>query len=156
MTETSISWSFRDANEGDMAFIYNSWLESFYDNSPLGDMPKSFFIKNYRNVIDNILITNDIKMEIACKTDEPHVIFGYCIADEYSAPPALHYVYVKELMRNFGVAASLLSRIKTFQPGEKIFCTHRTEIGKKILKKYSDIIYNPFLLYADTFGTRGQ
>lgn len=132
---TEYDWAIRQSKESDIPFIYSSWLESY---ASTWDIKKSTFMKEYKYVIDEILLEGCAS--VACKKDEPDVVFGYMV---YSLDfPTVHYAYVKENFRKHGIAKSLFDGSGLYLP---ITITHRTDLAKKILP--SNIIYNPFLLF---------
>jgi hypothetical protein len=91
-------------------------------------------------VIDYILLQNDCVIRIAALPDNVDVILGYLVYQ----PGILHYVFVKEGFRKLGIAKDLViqSDLK-----DDCKCTHKTEWVYKILRKYPDITYDPFILF---------
>lgn len=135
-------WLIRDAVPGDLAFIYNSWLLSYRDDSILAlDTSRTIFFDQYSLVVDNLLETSNVL--VACKQDEENVIFGYLVYEGKVA----HYAFVKEAFRELGIAQSLVA--EAFGEGElsQLICTHRTQSSKPIFEDHKFLIYNPFLLY---------
>ncbi len=139
-------WIIRDAMDSDIAFIYRSWIDSYHANSSIGDCPKSLFNREYKEVIDYILTFPTNGTKVACKPDEPDVIFGYVVYEKAKlvGPYLVHYVYVKENFRKFGIARDLITSL-AMDP--RFIVTHRTDVAKKILTKYPQILYNPFILF---------
>lgn len=143
-------WLIRPAIPSDIPFIYSTWLKSFKYDSALGkSMRKSVFFESYREVIDNILDQSSVA--VACMQDDPNVIIGYIVyASYYSFDHViLHYLFVKESFRKFGVAKSLTNVLDIQKP---IKFTHLTNQFKTLAYSshlFASFIYNPFLLYKD-------
>jgi GNAT superfamily N-acetyltransferase len=143
LQQEEIAWRVRKAYESDIAFIYKSWIDSYADT---WDVAKSVFGREYKEVIDCILTYPTSEIAVACKADEPDIIFGYMIYEEQTqiGPYLVHYVYVKEAFRKFGIAKHLIQNLKM---KNDFLITHRTDLAKKILKKHPQVVYNPFILF---------
>lgn len=123
----------RAAKPSDIAFIYATWLRSYRsDNDFAASMRSSIYFAFYRTVIDQLLM--DSKVSVAYLSDDPDIIFGYCVSNG----EVLHYVYVKEAFRKLGIAHKLIGNVTS--------CTHKTHCVEKYLKNDS-IQYNPLLLF---------
>lgn len=136
-------FTIREALPEDIPFIYSSWLKSYKHDSFIGKSTRSIiFFPHYREIID--LLLSKAKVLIACKEDEPNVVYGYIVYDDQFE--ILHYVYVKDSFRRFGIMKSLLySASISIDIG--IIYTHETFLFKKLIETYNKSIYNPFLLY---------
>lgn len=134
----------RPANPSDISFIYSTWLKSFKYDSILGkSLRSSVFFTNYREVIDYILEDDDTEVNILYTPENENVILGYIVYTQKNY--FLHYVYVKEDFRQFGVARQLLK--SCLFDSEVIEYTHLTFTAQKILQNQSGFVYNPFNLY---------
>ncbi len=131
-------WNIRPANGDDLNFIYATWLQSFWaDNESSRGSAGPTFFNEYPKVVDHILAQS--KTVVACKFDDPLVIYGYLVA----SPPIAHYTFVKSNFRRYGIAKALLEHLKC---GETY--THRTGILQNILSTHPGRTYNPYLLYT--------
>lgn len=142
-------WDIRDVRPEEIAWIYASWLNSYRYGSTLGKSCRnSIFFAHYPLVMDDILAKSTVK--VAADLDNPKVAFAYIVSDEKT----LHYVFVKEPFRRFGIATDLYQFVSN-QAGylssttESIaFYTHRTKDFQAFAKaRLKDESYNPFLLY---------
>ena len=132
-------WIIRNACGSDLAFLYATWSNSYHHDSLLAKSCKaSVFGPYYDRVIDHILIQPDTRVRIACNPSDPNVIWGYLV----SQPKILHYTFVKEAFRKLKIGTDLFQDM-----GECLYFTHRTQFIEPILRKYSKITYNPFLLF---------
>lgn len=132
-------WNIRNAIESDISFVYSTWLRSYKGDSALGlsCKPTVYFL-NYNRVIDWILSQEDTQILVACKPDEPEVIFGYLIYQ----PGVMHYAFTKEPFSRQGIARSLYRHAdepKTY--------THKTFYIRPITEKHTELTFNPFLIF---------
>jgi len=133
-------WEIRQPKDSDISFIYATWLNSYHYDSWTKQIQKSIFFDNYKLVIDEIL--NNSKIKIACTKIDQDIILGYLVYDE---PHILHYCFVKQDFRRFGIANSLVAdSIDTKSP---ITITHRTKSILSLLEPKKNISFNPFKLY---------
>lgn len=124
---------FRTALEGDVAFIFATWLQGLYHGcSWAQEINKDVFFKNYHRVIEGYLGRPDTIVMVACFEDSPDVILGYSV---YEAK-TLHWIFIKKAWRRFGIAKKLV-------PAQISSVTHVTKLGKSIKPKEWE--YNPFL-----------
>lgn len=133
-------WLIREPFKDDISFIYATWLNSLYTDSWMRSIRKSVYFDNYKKVLDRILLR--AKITIACKPDDPTVIFGYLISE----PGIVHYSFVKDAFRKLGVAKSLYKHV--FPNGEKPEITHKTRCLDYILTTHeNEYMFNPILLF---------
>jgi GNAT superfamily N-acetyltransferase len=135
MPETDkVTIAFRDKVEGDIPFIFASWLKGLrFGNDWYGLIDSKVYFKVYHEFIEMLLAKPDVTVKVACMKDTPDVILGYAV---YSGS-RLDWVYVKDRWRGLGVAKDLI-------PNNITSVSHVTDTGRSILKKHSDIIFNPF------------
>jgi hypothetical protein len=134
----------------DISFIYSTWLRSYRTGSGLGlASGKHAYFLTYNQVIDHILDKDRTIIMVAAKPDEPDVIWGYMIAE----PRVLHYVFVKQGFRRFGIAKALYQN----HFGERPVVTHMTHLGREIIKTHPGFTFNVNLLFkGDAHGTRAN
>lgn len=119
----------------DSAFVIDSWLRSYYGHSYFAqEISKAMFFKNHAEVVKRFLLRGSVKL--AVKREDPDVILGY-IAFEKNK---VHYVYIKESFRGFGLCRKLLQE-NNFFDGTTI--THLTLRTKKVQLKMG-YIYCPY------------
>lgn len=136
-------WQIRRAQGSDLNFIYATWLNSFRDDSSVGkSVRKSIFYFEYEKVLDELLARPHAIALVAVKPDEPNVIFGYLVFEDRT----LHYVFVKEDFRNFGIAKNLFQVALGGEGG--VTFTHKTNHVRALIDRTPELTYNPFFLYA--------
>lgn len=121
-------------HENDHKFIYATWLRGLYSGNYLfSKMPKSVFMSNYHDIIENILKSPLITIKVCAFKEDPGVIIGYSVYSQ----SALYWVFVKKAWQNIGVAKDLVpSTINTVN--------QLTYSGVSILKTHPHLTYNPF------------
>ena len=148
MTQTTDcidQWIIRKAKPSDIAFVYDTFLNSVKHCSSLGKSCRSrVFFEEYKQVIDKLLTQS--KTTVACLPNNEDVIVGYMISSE---PLTVHFIFIKEIFRDLGVATSL---IRDAFPDldlrmHNLTYTHRTYDGDRLIRHRQEFIYNPFLLY---------
>ncbi len=132
------NWNIREANPNDIPFIYATWLKSYHYDSWTKSIAKSIYFDNYKLVIDRLLEASQVL--IACHPTDENVILGYLVAE----PEIIHYCFVKEAFRRFGIAKDL---VRASEAPETAIISHRTQMALPILRT-KDFIFNPFILYS--------
>lgn len=118
----------------DFNFVAATFLRGlYYGDTVFSDIPKQAFMTNYKPVIEALVVKNDVW--VACLKDEPDVILGYSIVSKDFA--TVHFVFVKKAWRKQGIARSILPQYPTT-------VTHLTALGKSLLPKFKDCVFNPF------------
>jgi hypothetical protein len=143
---TNSNWTIRNANGEDLAFIYATWLNSYrYDAKLSKGVRNQIYFAEYNRVIDRILTRDNTKVQVACKPDEPIVIFGFMV----SQPGVYHYCFVKEAFWKQGIAHSLAEASGNLAYPNPQY-THRTSLLGPVLAAHPELIYNPFILFKQT------
>ena len=145
------NYAIRPAQADDISFIYSTWLRSYRNDSAIGlSVRKSVFFESYRLVLDQILAKAATKVLVACKIDEPNVIYGYLVAEP--TEKILHYIFVKDAFRRFQIAKTLFQTAFPEHGVGGVYITHLTRTASKLeielgYEELGKFLYNPFLLY---------
>lgn len=126
----------------DLNFVYSTWLKGlYYGDSWFSDIPKDIFMKKYHAVLDGILKRNNTTLIVACLKDDPDTILGYSVASWHPTDPGyvLHWAFVKSPWRRIGIGKSLM-------PPGVVSVSHLTKVGKALLPKIQDAVFDPFTL----------
>ena len=129
MPAEPVPFAIRPARPEDAAFIFGSWLENFWRESPWAARltARTFFGPpppappgGHRAVVVAVLAR--ARVLVACDLADPDEIVGYFVFE----PGVAHWLYVKKALRGFGVARALLaaSDLPTDLAGVRI--THPT------------------------------
>lgn len=132
----------RLANTDDMNFIYSTWLKSYRHSSNFAKkLSNEVFYEWHHKVIDRFLDRGG-SITIAHPIGEPSVILGYLCAEKEPAA-IIQYIYVKKPFRKMGIAKTLHKQCTLAGPYS---FSHWTLDTDWIIKKLTDLIYNPYLL----------
>jgi hypothetical protein len=129
----------RDFNpQTDTNFIMATFLKGLYYGAPwVSEIPKDVFMDNYKVIAENLINSPNTVVKIACLKEDPNVMLGYSILSaDYKV---IHWVFVKAAWRKQGIMRAII-------PQYPIAVTHLTTVGKILLPKYKDCIFNPFLI----------
>lgn len=134
---------FRDANENDDGFIYNSWLKSYFDGGIWArHVPAQIFFDNHKKVVKTLL--QNSRVIIACNPSDSSQIFGYSVIEKSYSAPTIHYMYVKLTYRRLGIARALMNEIlEHYDPSLPVTVSHMTRVLEEIRENKS-VIYNPY------------
>lgn len=133
----------REATIEDLDFVYATWLRFFKHHSPHGrKLSPHIFFENHHKIIEVILAQPKTKTIVCCLASEPKVLLGYIVG---SGDDVIHFVFVKESFRKFGIAKHLLEA-SGIDPQKAMF-THYCDTTYELLKKYPKLIHNPYLAY---------
>lgn len=136
MSNDRSGYAIRAYKPEDFNFVSATLLRGlYYGGTVFSDMPKQSFMTNYQPVVKALVDKNDVW--VACLVDDPDVILGYSIVSKDFA--AIHWVFVKKLFRKKGIARSILPQFPTA-------VTHLTALGKTLLTKFPDCVFDPFKL----------
>lgn len=131
-------YDIRDYVEDDKSFVMSTFLRGiYYGNSWFNMVPKDIFMNNYKHNAEAIVDSPKTSIKIACMQGSPDVIFGYSILSEDFQ--TVHFVYVKKAFRKVGIGKSLV-------PQHPKYASHMTELGKQLLPKLPQCVFNPFSL----------
>lgn len=100
-----VLWKIRPSTKEDVSFVMDSWLRSFRKSPYSGVVPRNLYVQVYSECIRQLL-ARGARLMVACNPEAPEQILGFIC---YESPGVLHYVYVKELYRDSGIAKSLVA-----------------------------------------------
>ena len=119
----------------DKPFVMATWLKGLlYGDSWFSIIPKDVFMPTYHAFLTQLLDSPGVEVTIACLVEDPDVIVGYSVATN----TVLHWVFCKKAWRKIGVARLLL-------PKTVSTVSHLTDLGRKLLPKLPDVVFNPFI-----------
>lgn len=136
------AYKIRPATGKDLSFIFDTWLNSFRYDSPMGKSCKnSVFFSEYKLVIDRIL--SEAETIVAHDPGDENLIFAYLT---FRPPHILHYAFCKDAFRKLGITKSLF--VEAFGSADfKVEVTHRTATSAEIFRDKPNLTHNPFHLY---------
>ncbi len=126
----------RDFLPGDKSFILATWLRGLrYGNDWFLAIDSSSYFTTYHRVLEQLLSSPNSTIKVACLKDDTDVILGYSVYKR----DRLDWLFVKKAWRGIGIAKQLV-------PNDIKVVTHLTTVGRSILSKSPNIIFNPFSL----------
>lgn len=129
-------YTIRDLAPNDKNFIMATFLRGvYYGDSWFSLIPKDIFMATYSKVIEALLANPRYKVQVACLKEDEDVIIGYSILT--SDLNAIVWVFVKSAWRHKGIGKALV-------PKYPIAVTHLSKLGKSLLSKFPNTIFNPF------------
>lgn len=135
-------WILRPPNEGDVGFIFNSWLKSYRDAPFVSGIPNTIYYREMHLAIEKVLARANVV--IACDPGEPELIFGWGVGEgAKDGTLLLHYLYVKHALRKFGIAKSLEEEFKKL-PHTGVAYTCRTPPLFEAIRRRPLYVYTPF------------
>lgn len=127
----------RDFKPSDVSFILATFLRGlYYGDSWFSYIPKKVFMDNYKHVANGLVSSPKVAVKVACLKEDEDVILGYSILS--GTFDTVHWVYVKSAWRKQGISRALLPQFPTR-------VTHLSALGKSLMSKFPDAIFNPFL-----------
>jgi GNAT superfamily N-acetyltransferase len=125
----------REMEEKDKNFLMSSWLRSFKGSYYAGPIQNDMYWKVYQNVLERILRRKDVIVSIACNPKNPGQIFGYLVLEETERMPTVHWIYVKQAFRGFGIAKTLLEQLGVAKDTE-FYYTFKVKITPSLLASW--------------------
>lgn len=123
---------FRAATPDDRRFVRHSWFESYRRGGLAPQCAFDVYANGQGALID--LLLEDYGATVAFHPEVPDEIVGWACC----AGPVVHYAYVKQAYRHYGIARTLVAGCSEF--------THATRAGMHVAQRLG-LRFNPFLLY---------
>lgn len=133
----------RPATEVDVPFVFNSWLRCYRHSQNTRGCDNPVYFAQHHKVLEGLC--KQAEIIIACNAEDISQIYGYVAHESVEDVPVIHFIYVKEIYRKFGVAKILLEALSVNKE-TPLFYTHRTFISEALEKRYK-MVYNPYLSY---------
>lgn len=129
--------------EPDLAFLYDSWLESYRRSDFARRVKKENYFVWHRLMIDQALKRPSTTVYVANYKGEEDVILGYMVTELLNGERRIvHYAYVKKPFRRQGLASLLFQVAEVQSP---FIITHWTWDADPIIEsKISKITYDPY------------
>jgi len=137
MSDFTGLYDIRDMKSEDRNFILATFLRGlYYGESWFSLIPKQIFMTNYKTVANVLINSPNTVVKVACLKEDTDTIIGYSIlSSDYQT---IHWVQVKKLWRGKGIGKSLV-------PAYPVAVSHLTDLGRKLLIKFPNTVFNPFI-----------
>jgi GNAT superfamily N-acetyltransferase len=152
MEQTKIPVKIRLATEGDIPFIFSSWLRSYKSATANNNVPPSIYFAEHHKVIEDLLRTCEVL--VACNEHDPSDIVGYICAERVDGIFVVHYIYVKHTFRVMGIAKLLLNGFD-HEAGVAAIYTHNTRLGERLAARYN-FVYSPYVALTSAYRRRAE
>lgn len=130
----------RAFTEGDRGFVFDSWVRSYKPNAKIGS--SEAYERGQRALIGALL--KSCRVLIACTSDAPTAILGWACGDPERSH--LHYAFVRQELRNVGLARRLIEETLGTYP-RRIYVTHRFINNDESRGRF---VHNPYPLMVAT------
>lgn len=127
----------------DTPFVIATWLNYYkYFSYFAKRIRKGVFFKWHHKIVENILKKPTTTVLIATPTNDPEIILGFLVTEKMDQDQVIHFIFVKEELRNMGIGRRLIEESKIDL--DKVFFTHWTYSVNDLIKKYPNISYDPY------------
>ena len=125
----------------DLNLVLNSWMLSHRWAEP--KMCNEDYFPSMERKIRMILERANVS--VFCNDSDPDQVYGWCCYESYPAGHVVHYAYLKNSFREFGIFRKFAE--ETFTKGRPLYITHTT---KKLdhLKAVHGVSYDPMLAWG--------
>lgn len=135
------AFELRPAGAEDVGFIRHSWLHSYRHNAPWAEaIPGPVYYPEHAGIIAKLIQRSSCV--VACSPEDSSQVMGWCVAQRLAGKSCLHFVYVKQPFRGFGIARALLHALDV-RDG---WCSHLTEGHGVKLAAALKLVFNPYVL----------
>lgn len=138
----TIPISIREALEGDIPFIFSSWLKSHRPGLICKHVDNTIYFSEQHKLVERLLKRSTTM--VATDPADPATIYGYVTFERIEGILVVHYAYVKHTYRAMGVLRQLLKSLDHDWSVAGLF-THSTQIAMRLSLKYN-LLYHPYIL----------
>ena len=139
-------WSLRPLNDGDVSFVFSSFLKSCREAPAFQEIPNHIYFAKMHERMEATLDGPQTFTIVACDPSEPDVVFGYIVGELVRDDLVIHYTYVKHALRGFGLGKAMEGELLKI-PHQKVYYSMRTRVSDS-LNRSRRYIYDPFLLWG--------
>lgn len=135
---------FRGPVEGDMPFIFDTWVESFRLAHAAGPIPMDMYRNIYREVIKRVLQFPGVLCTVAFNAEIPSQTIGYVVAGGW-APMTVHYLFVKHWFRRNGLARELMKQVG-LERGAPFAFSFKSRVVGELVRNWPGARFDPITL----------
>jgi hypothetical protein len=129
--------TFRDLAPDEFQLVLDSWSKSYRSSDWAGTVPNHMWHAVVRETIAGLIGRGAKILAAACGDS----VWGWVCYERKGDDVVLHYVYVKDPFREGGLGFALTGAL--FPDAKRVFYTHRTRLGQRIIKKIPGASYVP-------------
>lgn len=133
----------RPLKKEDHAFLFSSWLRSYKQSRFAHRIKNDIYFMWHHILIERLLSRPSVSVHVAHMKGDADIIFGFLVSETMNQEPRiLHYVYVKDDFRGFGLARELFNAAKLRAP---VYFSHWTYLADPIVEKHqATLVYDPY------------
>lgn len=140
----SPAFAIRAGLEDDRDFILATWLRGYRHGSSFARRIRDGIFYRHHHPIATALLSRS-NVLVAHDPEAPAVIYGYLVWE----PGAVHWSYVKEDFRRYGIATALLYASSLPKNLKGIEITHGSDSWwAHVQRKYPEAVYNPYRAFG--------
>src|SRR5688572_6123145 len=110
MSGPETSYEIGDATEGELPFVFRSWVRSHRTAPGSLRMPAGAYYPWQRDVIDRLLEREPSPLVLVARdVESPIFLYGFLVAERVGGALVAHYAYTKRAWRGQGLARALLA-----------------------------------------------
>ena len=144
MESAKVQIEVRQASDNDLAFIYNTWLDSYIESRLARTMKPTIYRDRQRKLINNILARPTVHTIVASPPDDDLTVLAWAVVE---SPDIAHYVFTKKNFRRFGLARTLLGTFDgTFR------YSHKTDDGDRLCRSFKRVVYDFYAAFPPLTG----
>lgn len=134
----------RELRKSDHAFILASWGVIAHDDLPYRWMTRDAWRKQYKKMCRWLETSG--RAILAINPDDEEHILGYVAFDDQQ-PLCVHFAYVKDKFRRYGLCRALMARVRMGGESEPVSVSHypRSVAAKHLFR---DAQYDPHRLWS--------
>lgn len=143
-------FNFRKVVDGDLPFIYSSWLKSYRQSDYAKNLTNDVFFGEHKKLIERILASETTQIIMLVNVDDADQIYGFIVAEHrFLKDPSdvVHYCYLKYNFRKFGIMSDAISKLGLLQSHKLNYITHIPRDFSKLVLRYN-LSFNPYLLMS--------
>jgi GNAT superfamily N-acetyltransferase len=137
-----MGFRFRQLQQSDYPFIFNSWLNSASKQYFKQGVVSQLYYKPYHLLIEKLLQNSYVL--IAESDEQEPVLLGYLVFSEDAGVKVVHYIYTKFDFRGLGIASKLLEEADIL-PDDEIIHTAFSKSGQRLADHYGSL-HHPFYI----------
>lgn len=134
-------FAIRPATEKDWAFILQSWTRTYARSMDPGPLAPRALADAVHASVSRLLTRPGVEVAVATNPANAFFIFGYVVFERRADGPVLHWVYVKDLYRGYGIGSDLVTYARGDLPGP-LRLTYRTPAASRLVP---EAVYAPKL-----------
>lgn len=133
-----------EMKDSEINFILSSWLLGYRKSRATIGVANNLYFKGQEALIRSILERSSCL--VLRDSNDPDLLYGYIVVESLGKIPVTHWLFIKDVFRNFGFAKKLATHVGITLDKPFVF-THTNRVGDKLTLNNPNALYNPYLLH---------